>query len=382
VARRALFVTSSYPRWPGDASGAFVHRLATDLGPLGWVVEVLAPMAPGLATDATLDGVAVHRFRYSWPPRTQRLAYDGGMLSNLRARRWTALTVPGLLVGERLAVSSRCDHVDVVHAHWVVPQGLALVGLRKPLVVSVHGSDINRVTGAGRLKALALQSADAITANSDTSARRVERLIGRRPTVVPMGVELDPPVDDEMVASLRAAVGRELVVGVVARLVEEKGVADLVEAVAGLDQVGLLVVGDGPERAALVEQAASLGVQAVFAGAVAPGQVASHLAACDVVAAPSRQPEGQGLALLEAMAVGRAVVASTAGGQAESVVDGESGLLVPPDDVSSLRRALERLLGDAALRDRLGHLGRLAVAERFSRRACAQAMAKVYETVA
>jgi phosphatidyl-myo-inositol dimannoside synthase len=380
-AGRVLFVTSSYPRRAGDHSGAFVHRLAVDVQALGWEVRVLAPHAPGLAADEEIDGVEVHRFRYAWPTRAEALAYGGGMLANLRGRPWTGLTVPTLLAGERLVTARRARHVDLVHAHWVVPQGLALAHVARPMVLSVHGSDVHRVPGGAittRVQRAVLRSATAVVANSGATAARVEELADRRPDVVPLGVDPEPAIDGGLVLDLRTAYSGRLLVAVVARLVRQKGVDDLLEAIAPLVGVAVLVVGGGPEGPALTALATRLGVAATFTGPVAPEAVASYLAAADVVVAPSRGAEGQGLAVLEAMAVGRAVVATASGGQAESVDDGVTGLVVAPGDRTALTAALARLAGDDALRLRLGEAARADVARRFSRRTAAEATVAVY----
>jgi glycosyltransferase involved in cell wall biosynthesis len=125
-----------------------------------------------------------------------------------------------------------------------------------------------------------------------------------------------------------------------------------VEAARGLN---LVVAGDGPLRAD-VPQAL---------GFVPPDELAPLYARAAVVACPSHR-EGFGVACLEAMAHSRPVVASAVGGLLDLVVDGETGIHVPPGDVPALRAALERLLGDRELRLRMGEAGRRRAAERFS----------------
>ena len=122
----------------------------------------------------------------------------------------------------------------------------------------------------------------------------------------------------------------------VGRLSEEKGVLELVEAARDLP---LVVVGDGPLRERVPGAL----------GFVPPApSSAAYLDRAAVVVCPSRR-EGYGVVAREAMAHGRPVVATAVGGLVEAIVDGESGLLVPPGDVAALRAALERLLGDAEL---------------------------------
>jgi glycosyltransferase involved in cell wall biosynthesis len=128
------------------------------------------------------------------------------------------------------------------------------------------------------------------------------------------------------------------------RLSSEKGVLDLLAAADGLP---LVVVGDGPLRRE-VPQAL---------GFLPHEELGRHYGRAAVVACPSRR-EGFGVVAAEAMAHGRPVVASAVGGLLDLVTDEETGLLVPAGDVEALRIALERLLGDAALRRRLGQAAR------------------------
>jgi glycosyltransferase involved in cell wall biosynthesis len=136
------------------------------------------------------------------------------------------------------------------------------------------------------------------------------------------------------------------------RLSPEKGILDLVAAAEGLP---LVVVGDGPLRDQVP--------QAI--GFLPNPELQERLARAAVVAVPSHR-EGFGVVCLEAMAHGRAVVASAVGGLRDLVVDGETGFLVAPRDRDALRAALERLLADRELRTRLGAAGRERAAAHFS----------------
>ena len=155
---------------------------------------------------------------------------------------------------------------------------------------------------------------------------------------------------------------------VVAALYPRKGVDVLLDALAKLADDGLRpalwIAGDGPARGALEKQSRELGLdhQVRFLGE--RGDVADLLAACDVFILPSRS-EGLGVAALEAMAAGRAVVAARVGGLAEAVIDERTGLLVPPGDPSALAGALARLLRDPALRARLADAGPARVDANF-----------------
>jgi glycosyltransferase involved in cell wall biosynthesis len=154
-----------------------------------------------------------------------------------------------------------------------------------------------------------------------------------------------------------------------AALVPRKGLDVLLDALAlpalqGAPLV-LWIAGDGPERAKLEARAASRGVAARVRFLGRRDDKADLLAACDLLVLPSRR-EGLGVAALEALACARPVVASRVGGLADAVADGQTGLLVPPDDPEALAASLASLASDAPLRARLGAAGPARIAERFA----------------
>lgn len=183
-----------------------------------------------------------------------------------------------------------------------------------------------------------------------------------------------PPLSDPPIA------------GFAGRLVREKGVDVLLEAfaAAGVPEARLVVVGDGPERGRLERRAADLGLgeRAEFVGWVSRADVERRLDAAWVQAVPSRWEEPFGIVATEAMMRGTAVVASASGGLSEIVVDGRTGLLVPPGDVGRTAAALRRLLGDRALSERMGARGRDRAEERFSQAAALDRWEAVFDRVA
>lgn len=188
-------------------------------------------------------------------------------------------------------------------------------------------------------------------------------------------------------AAVRAALGvgsGELVLLSLAGLVRRKGLDVLLDALAGLAARGLRprlwVAGDGPERAALAAQGERLGLAAQVDWLGRRDDVGDLLAAADVFVLPSRA-EGLGVAALEAMAAGCPVVASRVGGLAEAVIDGRTGLLVPPGDAVALGAALEQLLRDPALRARLAAAGPGRVAEGFLAEQMVAAYERLYQDV-
>lgn len=187
--------------------------------------------------------------------------------------------------------------------------------------------------------------------------------------LIPHGVDPRPPVE--------AGKGRPLVVATAANLERWKGIDVLLDACARVETpLRLEVFGDGAERPRLEAQAARLGVDARFHGYVA--DVPARLSGLDLFALPSRG-ENLPVAVMEAMAAGLPVVATRVGGVPELVVDGETGLVVEPDDAPALASALQSLAGDRARRGALGRAGARRIREHFSAEVIARRMVDLYE---
>jgi glycosyltransferase involved in cell wall biosynthesis len=163
-----------------------------------------------------------------------------------------------------------------------------------------------------------------------------------------------------------------------ARLSPQKGIDTLVTAAGLVPEAKFLVVGDGPERTALEAQAESLGISSRVSFLGHRRDVPALLASADVFALPSLF-EGLPLSVLEAMAAAKPVVASRIGGTDEAVVDGVTGILVPPSDPAALAQAIRTVLADPQLAARLGGAGRARVHEAFTTQAMVRGVEAVYD---
>jgi glycosyltransferase involved in cell wall biosynthesis len=313
-------LTTSYPRYAGDAAGRFVADAVDRIRRRGVTVEVVSP------TDFEHHGIA----------------YGDGIVGNLRSRPLLALYLPAMQRNFRRAARTAAQDADLVHAHWL-PSGAVALSVGKPFVLQVWGTDMEIARRLPPLAKPILRGAALVVAPARALAAEAERLGARETRVIPSGVDVPStvPEPDEPPHVLFAG-----------RLSREKGILDLVEAAEGIP---LVVAGDGPLRERVP---GALGMLPHHELLPLYGRAA-------VVACPSRR-EGFGVVCAEAMAHGRPVVAGAVGGLLDLVVDGETGLLVEPGDVAGLRAALERLLGDAELRARLGDSARRRVREQFA----------------
>ena len=400
---RVLCVTSNLARWEGDSTTPFVLNLASDMQALGWDIDLLAPHAPGAASRETLAGVGIERFRYLWPASQQNVCYQGGALINLRRNPLTKLKLPALVAMELAAVTRRLAvrDYDLVHSHWILPQGftgmLATRVLRTPHVITVHGGDIFGLRGKlmSRLKRAALERADAVTVNSSCTQQAVTDLTADidRLERIPMGVAIAPLSTAEKQhaeqISAQYRLGNGPLLLFIGRIVEEKGLQDLLHAVkllAGdLPDASALILGEGQERVEMEALSQALGIsdRVHFAGWVAPESIPTYLAAADIFVGPSRRaPDGwveaQGLTFLEAMAAGTPVIASRLGGILDSVTDGETGLLVDERSPAQIAAAVRKLGADPELASRMAENAHRKVNAGFSRAASAEAFSTLF----
>lgn len=364
---RILVLASTFPRWHDDSVPPFVLHLSAELAKRGHDVHVLAPHANGAKRREISTGVYVHRFRYA-PRRASLLCYDGGILENLRRHPIRWLLLPSFVAAQFLSATrlTRAMNIDVIHAHWVLPQGLVAVAVRllggRAVVVTAHGGDVFAMSHGWRRRLLSFvcQSADAVTSVSTVLRNAILDSTGVESNVIPMGVDPSTFVDDGKSRN-PALYGDAPVVLFVGRLVEKKGVRHLISAMplvrAAVPGARLVIVGDGPERSLLEELAANLMVDDIveFQGAVANRDLPGKFREADVFVAPSvlsreGDTEGMPVVLLEAAASGVPIVASRVGGVSDLIRHEETGLLIEPEDPGEIAAAVVRLLGDAELR--------------------------------
>jgi len=280
----------------------------------------------------------------------------------------------------RLRKALRAERADVLHTHVHFSLNVLgrisgrLAGVR--VIAHMHAANVFRAGGAARRTQVALDNVTARLCSRivAVSAATREELVRQgyppgRVVVVRNGIDAPPPAAPVRPDGVPDAAPLLLHVG---RLAPQKGQLELVEALARLtrrDAVAVLVgkdlETDGRFERELVARAAELGLgdRVVLTGY--REDVAGLLAAADVFVLPSTA-EGLPLTVLEAMAAARPVVATRVGGIPEAVVDGETGLIVPPEDVDALTGALDALLADPERARRLGESGRRRVEAEFS----------------
>ncbi|NUQ91934.1 MAG: glycosyltransferase [Gemmatimonadaceae bacterium] len=390
---RVLHITTAFPREAGDVITPWLVELLKRLRASGVECEVLTSAYKG-SPDQTFDGIPVHRFRY-FARRWENLTHEETAPDRMRKSLLYKL-LPFFFVGGGVLAAwrlGRRERYDVVHVHWPLP--LAALGwaasraARAPTVTLFYGVELRWV--ASGMRALrgflrwAIRRSDAVVAISSYTAREVEALQPGPVEVIPYTFELSAP------GVRRPRNDGAFEILFVGRLVERKGVVNLVDALAALPDslnARLVVIGDGPETERIRSRAAERGVagRVELRGRQPDEALREAYASTDVFVLPAivdsrGDTEGLGVVLLEAMNFGVPVIGSASGGIVDIVLDEETGLLVPPGDVAALAAALERLARDPSFARRLGESGQRFVAEKFSWAAIVERWMAVYSRV-
>jgi glycosyltransferase involved in cell wall biosynthesis len=304
---------------------------------------------------AQLDGVRIDYLRYLSPPRPWSYAH------------WGAWAAP--LLRRTLRRIRASFPFDLIHAHYAVPAGDAVrrAAPAAPLVVSVHGGDVlGAHAGAATVRAT-LEHARLVLANSAGTARRCQALGAAATRVVHLGTELpgrpaDSPADPVLVS--------------VGNLIGRKRHADVIEAVALLvpewPALRYVIVGDGPEREALLGLAQARGVadRVVLRGRLSPADAVVQARAGSLFVMPS-VAEAFGVAYVEAMAAGVPAIGCAGEDGPEEIAAAGGGIeLVAPRDPRALAGTIDGVLRDPARRAALSAQARETVAREFTWERC------------
>lgn len=332
-ARNVLFLTSTLPRFLGDMQPAFVLDQAH-----AWKAErpqdrvtILAPHDAGARTSEKIGDLEIRRFRYFRPVQWQQLAYPA-ILPNLKSRPITALLIVPFLIAEFFATFFlvRKEKLDLIYAHWVMPQGLIAYLLKlmcgTPYVIQNHSSDLEIFSKLGPLgRALArriIRASDKLfcvnarqrkfALNLFKSSERPE--MESKIVTLPMGVASDFARQDASTYDTDQPFRFEL--GTISRLSRKKGLPFLIEAISRLknDRVSIAagIAGDGEDREALMALGRLADIE--FTGFLQGTDKKRFFEQTKIfvftsVAAGS-DVEGLPVSLLEALCLGKIVIAS------------------------------------------------------------------------
>jgi glycogen synthase len=372
----AIFASSFHPHFGGVEE--LVRQLALELRRQGHGAIVMTNRWPRtLPRHEVFEGIPVHRVPFRTP--------DAGVKSAITFR-----LSRGAIDREVSSILKR-HSIDAIHVQCVSSNGYyalrASRAMKLPLIVTLQGELTMDSTGLFERSAFARQTlrdcmaaAEVVTACSKKTLEDGERFFGQplgaRGRVIYNGASIE-----DFRSAMPLAYGRPYVFAI-GRLVFQKGFDVLLRAFAeaNVPSHDLLLAGDGPELAALGALTAELKLEdrVKFLGKADRATVPGLFAGSEFFVLSSRADEGLPVVTAEAMASGKAVVATRSGGAPEAVLDGVTGLIVEKGDVAQLATSIRRLCLDVSLRNRLADAGRQR-AEQFAWPRIAQQYTACYE---
>ncbi|MDW8292644.1 MAG: glycosyltransferase [Anaerolineae bacterium] len=374
---KILTVTTAFPRWRDDGHGAFVWELCRAIAQKGHIVEVVAMHAPGALRSEIWDGVRIRRLQYWLPARNQILRKEGGGIPTAWQKyRIAKPQIVSLLSVYAMFLLSKAHNFDIIHAHWTLSAASAIPAAsihRRPLLVTTQGSDILTFAQRGAIPRILTR----VTLSRCTYTVALSRHLAQK--VIELGIPSDKVdvipngVDTEFFAP---STRREDIILFAGSLIERKGLRYLLEAFESvchlLPSFKLVVVGEGPLLPTYQRWVESRGLRdrVLFLGELPHSEVRNWMQIAKLFVLPSTE-EGLGVVLLESLACGTPVLASSVNGIVD-IVDSNVGALVKPRSSQQLAEGMIALLGD---RDKWFELSvnARARAEEFDRKRVAEA---------
>ncbi|MCX7697837.1 MAG: glycosyltransferase [Candidatus Goldbacteria bacterium] len=317
--KKVLVLTSTFPRWKDDTLPPFVYELSKRLAEY-FDITVLAPSYPGAKDFEIMDGMKVYRFHYFLRP-FEKLAGSGGILPVLKTKPLYYLVVPFFLLGEYLAARKIVKEIkpDIIHAHWIIPQGLIAYFIKKkynvPYVVTSHGSDLMGIKNFNSIKNIILKNAKNITVVSNFLKEEVKKInLNLKADVIPMGVDselFNPNKKDLNIKKKYKIEGIFLLY--VGRLAPEKGVEKIIELMPSIlskyNNIKLILIGEGVLKDKLLKKVKELKIvnNVIFIKWINNRELPKYYATADYFICLSER-EGMPISYIEALACGTPII--------------------------------------------------------------------------
>jgi N-acetyl-alpha-D-glucosaminyl L-malate synthase BshA len=397
-----LVLTSSFPKYKGDADGPFIYDLSKLLIKNGVEVIVLCPHYPGAKLRDIMGGLKVYRFPYFYPLQYQKLCGRAGIFANFKESYLAKIQLPLLFLFELFFAIKiiRKEKIDIIHTHWVLPSGLVGAICRKifkvPHIATVHGSDVNTIKQSKILRRICsfiLQNSDRITTNSSYTKSitlSIDIKSKNKVDVIPMGIDINR-FKSEGTTNLKEVFDVEYLILSVCILIDWKGTKYLIiamkEVIKKFPNAKLVIGGNGPEKGKLEKLTKELNLEntVIFTGYIEDIDLPKYYSSADVFVLPSINlnglTEGLGVVLLEAMACGTPVIGSNVGGVPDIIKDGYNGFLVPEKSPEDLADKIIELLSNRKLAKEFSVNGLKTVKERFSGERVSEQFMSIYEEV-
>jgi glycosyltransferase involved in cell wall biosynthesis len=380
--KKLMVIVSYFPKHKDDP-GDFVYDLTKKLKEKGFNISVLTPHVINSKFKENINGLEVYRFPYFYPFEFQKLAYGSGIPYNLKNSYLAKIQTPLFFLSELFFAIwvIRKEKVEVIHSHWLLPQGLVGAICRNIFGIShiatLHSSEITlvkKIPAGRKIAEFIVNNTNVIVSVSLHRANELLTLISskvgdvakEKMQIIPMGVYLSDSRNEINKDELKVKYGinSKFVVLFVGRLVEVKGCEYLIEGFKGVvdrfNDAQLIIVGAGPLEIKLRKIVEGLNMKEYvrFEGFVEHSKIGDYYSLSDIVVFPSivdssGYEEGLPVVLLEALAVGKPIVATRTKGAMEIIKEGWNGSLVEQKNPEQIAEKVLVLLDNEELRAKL-----------------------------
>lgn len=358
--KKMLVTASTFPRWKGDTEPRFVLDYASAMNRF-YDVTVLVPATEGAKDSEVINGVKIIRYHYFPVHKWETLCYPGAIVPRIKEKKVRALLVPCLILSLWFHLLFLLPKYDMVHAHWLIPQGIIQSFFKKPYIVTGHGGDISSFNKSiiKILKKKCMRNAKSVVVVSKYKERELKQHFPDiKCELISMGVNTNFFAKENNYRENYFEQGNKKVVLFVGRLAEIKGVEYLIQALKNEKEIVLVVVGEGPLRKKLEEETLNAQCDVKFLGSKSHNELKHIYASADVLVVPSISDEkgaqeGLPTVILEAFAAKLPVIATNTGGIPDIVRTEQTGILVSQKNEADIKRAVGKILGDAEFREKI-----------------------------
>lgn len=383
--KKILVTASTFPRWEGDTEPRFILDLCKAMNEF-FDVTVLAPSCPNAKEQEVLEGVKVIRYHYFPIHKWETLCYPGAIIPRIKEKKIRGLLVPFLFIGLWRKLLLELPKYDLVHANWIIPQGIIQSMFSKPYIVTGHGGDVMELNG-GIFKALkkrCLNKAKYVTVVSEKAKKTLNSIYGTEHVKVQsMGCDVDRFNPQKRIENYFNQEDKKVIL-FVGRFVEIKGITYLIEAMKKIDAL-LVIVGKGPDEEKIKKQAEGCKEKVLFMGPQDHSVLPTIYASSDIFIIPSITlaggvTEGAPTVITEAMASGLPVIGTNTGGIPELISDGENGLIIKEKNSEDIVEKVNFLINNPEIYQKMALKAR-KMGEQKSYKNVAKAFYDLIETI-
>lgn len=373
---KIVVLTHTFPLDSSNPTAAFMKEFSDGLAQSGHKVFVVTPFDTRLNRQGDLFKIIT--YKYIWPDKLHLLGYSRTMEADITLRKRTFLLIPFMVFFGTIGLIKiiREEKIDIINAHWIVPNGLmamiASIVTKVPYVITIPGTDAylaSKYKLIGLVARLIAGCSSAIVSNSSMNLQKILKL-GVNPkiqTVLSYPVDttkFKPKAGDfEFLRGRYNLKKQDLIILAVGRLVYKKGYDYLIKAIKKLKntRVKLLIAGEGDLKDKWQGLAEDLKLEdnVLFVGNIKRDEIVDYYNFADIMVAPSIIDEegnvdGGPVASFESMACGKPQIVTDVLGVASEMKDGANGFIVPQKNVEALRKALDKLIKSSDLREKMG----------------------------